>query len=172
MITAERVSIALRAVAAALTLTLLGVALAYADELGFMGEAIFNRIDANHDGVISADEGKAARERMFDKIDADHDGVVTAAAAMLAEFADFERTLADAVRPAPFGAGEIGAVLRALDAREEACSPTPRFWIASAGLSVLSFAAGFIAMAIAASQDISPSLIDFASGQANLGGLL
>ncbi len=94
------------------------------------------------------------------------------AAAMLAEFADFERTLADAVRPAPFGAGEIGAVLRVLDAREETWSPTPRFWIASAGLSVLSFAAGFIAMAIAASQDISPALIDFASGQANLGGLL
>ncbi len=79
MITAERISIALLAVAAALTLTLLGVALAYAGELGFMGEAIFDRIDANHDGVISADEAKAARERMFDKIDADHDGVVTAA---------------------------------------------------------------------------------------------
>ncbi len=79
MITAERISIALLAAAAALTLTLLGVALAYADDLGFMGEAIFDRIDTNHDGVISAEEAEAARGRMFDKIDADHDGVVTAA---------------------------------------------------------------------------------------------
>ena len=62
MITAERISIALLAVAAALTLTLLGVALAYADEIGFMGEAIFDRIDTNHDGVISYAEYRRARE--------------------------------------------------------------------------------------------------------------
>ncbi|HZP09308.1 hypothetical protein [Methyloceanibacter sp.] len=94
------------------------------------------------------------------------------AARMLADFAAFERTLADAVRPAPFGAGEIGGVLQALDATEASWSPTPRFWIASAGLSALSFAAGFAAMMMASAQDVSPSLIDFASGQANFGGLL
>ncbi len=95
------------------------------------------------------------------------------AARMVADFTAFERTLADAVRPAPFGAGEIGTVLSALDASEAWWSPTPRFWIATASLSALSFAAGFAAMLVmAASQDIPPSLIEFASGQANLGGLL
>jgi EF-hand domain pair len=79
MLTPKRISIALLTAAAALTLVLLGGALAHADELGFMGEAIFDRLDTNHDGVISPDEARAARGRMFDKIDANHDGVITAA---------------------------------------------------------------------------------------------
>jgi len=79
MITTKHVSIALLGAAAALTLALLGGALAHAEELGFMGEAVFDRLDTNRDGVISTDEAKAARGRMFDKIDADHDGVITAA---------------------------------------------------------------------------------------------
>ena len=79
MITTKHVSIALLTAAAALTLALLGGALAHADDPGFMGEAVFDRLDTNQDGVISADEAKAARGRMFDKIDADHDGIVTAA---------------------------------------------------------------------------------------------
>jgi Ca2+-binding EF-hand superfamily protein len=79
MITTKHISIALLTAAAALTLVLLGGALAHADELGFMGEAVFDRLDTNHDGVISPEEAQAARGRMFDKIDADHDGAITAA---------------------------------------------------------------------------------------------
>jgi hypothetical protein len=95
-----------------------------------------------------------------------------AAAKMLSDFAAFEVTLAEAVRPAPFGAAEIGAVLSKLDSAEAGWRPTPKFWIASAGISALSFAAGVAVMLVVWSQDISPSLMDLASGQVNLGGLL
>ncbi len=95
-----------------------------------------------------------------------------AAAEILSDFVAFERTLASAVRPEPFGTAEIGAVLTALDADETGWRPTPRFWIASAGISALSFAAGFAVMLLVASQDLPPSLIDLASGQMNFGGLL
>ena len=79
MLTTKHASIALLTAAAALTLVLLGGALADADDLGFFGEAIFDRLDTNHDGVISPDEALAARGRLFDSIDADHDGIITAA---------------------------------------------------------------------------------------------
>jgi hypothetical protein len=79
MLTSRDASIALLATAAALTVALLGGALAYADDLGFLGESIFDRLDLNHDGLVSPDEAKATRARMFDRIDADHDGSVTAA---------------------------------------------------------------------------------------------
>jgi len=79
MLTTKHASIALLTAAAALTLVLLGGALAHADDLGFFGEAIFDRLDTNHDGVISPDEALAARGRLFDSIDADHDGIITAA---------------------------------------------------------------------------------------------
>jgi hypothetical protein len=95
-----------------------------------------------------------------------------AAAKLLSDFVAFERTLAAAVRPEPFGAAEIGAVLTALDADEPGWRPTSGFWIASAGISALSFAAGFAAMLLIASQELPPSLIDLASGQMNFGGLL
>jgi Ca2+-binding EF-hand superfamily protein len=79
MLTTKHAEIALLAAAAALTLVLLGGALAHASELGFMGEAVFDQLDTNRDGIISADEIKAARGRLFDKIDADHDGIITSA---------------------------------------------------------------------------------------------
>ena len=41
----------------------------------------FNRLDTNHDGVITKDEATAASDartaKMFDKLDANHDGMVT-----------------------------------------------------------------------------------------------
>jgi hypothetical protein len=95
-----------------------------------------------------------------------------AAAEILSDFVAFERTLAAAVQPEPFGAADIGAVLAALDADETGWRPTPRFWIVGAGISALSFAAGFAAMLLIASQELPPSLIDLASGQMNFGGLL
>lgn len=97
------------------------------------------------------------------------------AAKMLADFAAFERTVADAVTPPPFGAAEIGAVLAVINDADKTWSPTPRFLIASAGASVLSFAAGFVLMAMLASEsgaNIPASIIDIAVGQGNLGGLL
>jgi hypothetical protein len=94
------------------------------------------------------------------------------AAKILSDFVAFERRLAAAVRPEPFGAAEIGAVLTALDGAEVGWRPTLRFWIASAGISALSFAAGFAAMLVVSSHELLPSLIDLASGQMNFGGLL
>jgi hypothetical protein len=79
MFTNRDAAIALLTAAAALAIALLGGALAHADDLGFLGESIFDRLDADHDGLISPDEAKAARARMFDRIDADRDGLVTAA---------------------------------------------------------------------------------------------
>ena len=79
MFTNRDAAIALLTAAAALPIALLGGALAHADDLGFLGESMFDRLDADHDGLISADEAKAARARMFDRIDADRDGSVTAA---------------------------------------------------------------------------------------------
>jgi hypothetical protein len=63
-------------------------------------------------------------------------------------------------------------VLARLDAAEAGWWPSTRFWIASAGISALSFAAGFAAILMVSSQDVAPSLMDLASGKVNLGGLL
>lgn len=43
------------------------------------GKAMFDKVDTNHDGVITLDEWTAIgrRQRGFDMIDADHDGKVT-----------------------------------------------------------------------------------------------
>jgi EF hand domain-containing protein len=79
MLTSKHASIALVTAAVGLCLFILGVALAHADNLGFLAESMFDRLDADHNGVISLDEAKGARGRMFEKIDADHNGVVTAA---------------------------------------------------------------------------------------------
>jgi hypothetical protein len=94
------------------------------------------------------------------------------AAKMLSDFVAFEQTIAEAVRSEPFGATEISTVLARLDTAEAGWRPSTRFWIASAGFSALSFAAGFAAILMVSSQDVAPSLMDLASGQVNLGGLL
>jgi hypothetical protein len=96
------------------------------------------------------------------------------AAELLADHARFERTLAEAVEPPPFGAAEIGAVLAALNRPPETWWPPPRIWIASAGVTALSFAAGFLLIKAMsnASPDLSLSVIGLAMGQADIGGLL
>lgn len=99
----------------------------------------------------------------------------SSAAKLLKDFAGFERTLAEAVEPPPFGAAEIGSVLATLDAAEAPWLPARRFWIAGAGASALSFLAGFILMfAVIQAQDgpIPDSMIGLAVGQADLGDLL
>lgn len=96
------------------------------------------------------------------------------AAKMHLDFTAFERTLADAVEPPPFGAAEIGAVLAAIDQPNESWWPAPKFWIASAGVTALSFLAGFIlvrAMTVS-SPDLPLAIVGVAMGQADIGGLL
>jgi hypothetical protein len=96
------------------------------------------------------------------------------AAKMLADFTGFERTVSAAVEPPPFGAAEIGKVIAALDRPKENWWPAPRFWIASAGVTALSFAAGFILILAMteASHDVPTEIIGLAMGQADIGGLL
>ena len=88
--------------------------------------------------------------------------------------AAFERTVSGAVEPPPFGAAEIGKVLAALDRPKETWWPAPRFWIASAGVTALSFAAGFVLMLAMteAAHDVPAEIIGLAMGQADIGGLL
>jgi hypothetical protein len=99
------------------------------------------------------------------------------AARMQVEAAAFERTVADAVRPPAFGAPEIGAVLAALPEAKEGWGLAPRVWLTgAAGVSVLSFVAGFLVMrASLASHDVLGvplTILGLAMGQADIGGLL
>lgn len=79
MLTTRSASLALVTAAIVLGLTLLGVALAHADEVGGLAESMFDRLDANRDGIVTRDEVEAARGRVFDRLDADHDGAASAA---------------------------------------------------------------------------------------------
>jgi Ca2+-binding EF-hand superfamily protein len=79
MLTTKHAAIALVVAAVGLCLLLLGGALAHADDLGVLAESMFDRLDTDHDGVITRDEVRAARGRLFDNIDADGDGVATLA---------------------------------------------------------------------------------------------
>lgn len=78
MPTTKQMAIALITFATILALFLFSVA-AQAQDLGFLMGSMFDRIDANRDGVISKEEVRTARAQMFDRIDANHDGVVTVA---------------------------------------------------------------------------------------------
>ena len=70
-----------RGVAIALAAVVLGGNAAQAQEPGRFAERMFDRIDADHDGVLTRAEVQAARGRMFDRLDTNHDGAVTAAEA-------------------------------------------------------------------------------------------
>jgi len=99
------------------------------------------------------------------------------AAKMLADFGAFERTIAEAVEPPPFGAAEIGVVLAAMPEAKRASRFSPGLWLAgAAGVSLLSFIAGFLMMqASLVTQDqlgVPLSLIALATGSADIGGLL
>src|SRR4051812_11354584 len=45
---------------------------------GLHGSGMFQRMDVNHDGRISAQEHAAAAQAMFARMDANHDGIVDA----------------------------------------------------------------------------------------------
>jgi hypothetical protein len=95
------------------------------------------------------------------------------AAELLADHARFERTLAEAVEPPPFGAAEIGAVLAARDREQAAWWPAPRVLLAGAGVSALCFVLGFVTVvAITPPQDIPVPVVALALGQEDFGGLL
>jgi Ca2+-binding EF-hand superfamily protein len=68
-----------RCLAIAAAVAVLGGDAAQAQEAGRAADRMFERIDADHDGVLTRAEVQAARGRMFDRLDADHDGVLTAA---------------------------------------------------------------------------------------------
>ncbi|MGK9167050.1 hypothetical protein KXR53_12165 [Inquilinus limosus] len=70
-----------RRLAIALAAAVLGGDAAQAQQPGRFADRMFERIDADHDGVLTRAEVQAARSRMFDRLDADHDGVLTAAEA-------------------------------------------------------------------------------------------
>lgn len=71
----------IRGVAIALAATVLGGDAGQAQEPGRFADRIFDRIDADRDGVLTRAEVQAARNRMFDRLDADRDGALTAAEA-------------------------------------------------------------------------------------------
>jgi hypothetical protein len=79
MLTSRHAAYALVAVAIILGLLLLGVGIANAQVLGFLADSIFDRLDTNHDGILSRDEVRAARSTMFDRIDTDRSGTATLA---------------------------------------------------------------------------------------------
>lgn len=98
------------------------------------------------------------------------------AAKMLADFGVFEETIAEAVRPPPFGAPEIGRVLTALEETDDLWRPSRGFWIAGASVSLFSFAAGAVLMVATLSSsgalDLALALADVASGGGEIGGLM
>jgi hypothetical protein len=79
MLTSRHAAYALVAVAIILGLLPLGVGIANAQVLGFLADSIFDRLDTNHDGILSRDEVRAARSTMFDRIDTDRSGTATLA---------------------------------------------------------------------------------------------
>jgi hypothetical protein len=193
MLTSRHAAYALVAVAIILGFLLFGIVVANAQVLGPLADSIFDRFDANHDGILSREEIKAARATMFDRIDTDHTGMDANHDGKITrdEFVDsiswFDRIAKNGgISKQDFArflggttdlwamAIEIGAVLAALDSPAETWRPAPRFWIASAGVTALSFAAGFLLMR--ALTNISPDLplavIGLATGQADIGGLL
>ena len=68
----------LSAIFAAAT-TLIGVGSdVHAQNMGALGDILFNRLDENHDGLFTRAEALASRGPLFERLDADHDGFFTA----------------------------------------------------------------------------------------------
>ena len=66
--------------AGAVLLAGMATPIAFAHEHGKMdNSAMFDQVDTNHDGMISAAEHAAHAKAMFDKMDANHDGMVSKA---------------------------------------------------------------------------------------------
>jgi len=66
--------------AAATTIILAGSD-AHAQDLSTVADILFNRMDENHDGLVTKDEARASRGPLFDRFDANHDGFFTVAEA-------------------------------------------------------------------------------------------
>lgn len=79
MLTSRHAAYALVAVAIVLGLLLLSIGIANAQVLGLLADSVFDRLDTNHDGILSRDEARAARATMFDRIDTDRSGTATLA---------------------------------------------------------------------------------------------
>jgi Ca2+-binding EF-hand superfamily protein len=79
MLTSRHAAYALVAVAIILGLLLLSVGIANAQVLGLLADSLFDRLDGNHDGILSREEIRAARASMFDRIDTDRSGAATVA---------------------------------------------------------------------------------------------
>jgi len=79
MLTSRHAAYALVAVAILLGLLLLSVGIANAQVIGLLADSIFDRLDSNHDGILSREEVKAARASVFDRIDTDRSGTATLA---------------------------------------------------------------------------------------------
>jgi hypothetical protein len=98
------------------------------------------------------------------------------AAAMLARSVAFEETVRAAIRPPPFGAAEIGRILAAVEVEEGGWTPSWRFWVASAGASLLSLAGGammmFATLPRPGDLDLALSVLGLVAGQGDFGGLL
>jgi Ca2+-binding EF-hand superfamily protein len=101
----------IRGVAIALAATVLCGDAGQAQEPGRFADRMFDRIDADHDGVLTRSEVQAARSRMFDRLDADRDGALTTAEAEAAR----NRARARAARRSERFAGTQGERLAALD---------------------------------------------------------
>lgn len=101
----------IRGVAIVLTATVLGGNAGQAREPGRFPDRMFDRIDADHDGVLTRSEVQAARSRMFDRLDADRDGALTAAEAEAAR----NQARARAARRSERFAGTPGERLATLD---------------------------------------------------------
>jgi hypothetical protein len=101
----------IRGVAIVLAATVLGGDAGQAQEPGRFANRMFDRIDADHDGVLTRSEVQAARSRMFDRLDADRDGALTAAEAEAAR----NQARARAARRSERFAGTQGERLATLD---------------------------------------------------------
>jgi hypothetical protein len=101
----------IRGVAIALAAVGLGGDAGQAQEPGRFVDRMFDRIDADRDGVLTRPEVQAARSRMFDRLDADRDGALTAVEAEAAR----NQARARAARLSERFAGTQGERLATLD---------------------------------------------------------
>lgn len=107
----------IRGVAIALAATVLGGDAGQAQEPGRFADRMFDRIDADHDGILTRSEVQVARSRMFDRLDADRDGVLTAAEAEAARSQARARPAGRSTRLAGMQGERLAALDRNRDGR-------------------------------------------------------
>ncbi|WP_342237336.1 hypothetical protein [Inquilinus sp. OTU3971] len=107
----------IRGVAIVLAATVLGGDAGRAQEPGRFADRMFDRIDADRDGVLTRSEVQAARSRMFDRIDTDRDGALIAAEAEAARNQARARTDGRSTRFAGMQGERLAALDRNRDGR-------------------------------------------------------